>query len=97
MLSTGGGKFALHSYTFYGYIPLVAADINGDGYNDGLFHNFTGGSQLFDIGYGDGKGNFPTIKAFPNLPGLTAGEQALAQVVSTDVNAMARANIDTQT
>lgn len=94
LLSTGGGKFTLHTYAFKGtYIPVVAGDFNADGHNDVLFYNFTGGSQLFEVGYGDGKGNFPTIKTFPNLPGFVTGELGLVQGVATDVNGDGRADI----
>lgn len=94
LLSTGGGKYTLHNFALDGsYIPIVAGDFNGDGHNDVLFYDYDGGSQLFYIEYGDGKGNFPSSKSFPNLPGFTTGEQGFVQGVATDVNGDGRADI----
>ncbi len=89
LLSTGSGKFALHTYALNSYVPVGAGDFNGDGHNDVLFAY---GSQL-EIAYGDGKGNFPTIKTFPSLPVSANNELGILQGVATDVNGDGRPDI----
>lgn len=75
MLSGPGGSFTLHPYgrPEITYSPLTSGDFNGDGKADVLFYDASGGSQLFVIGYGDGKGNFTSIQTAPTVPGTTTG------------------------
>lgn len=90
LLSTGSATYK--SQSLPSYIPVVSGDFNNDGKTDVFFYNDTGGSQLFDIGYGDGKGGF-TYKATPNLPGFTTGTRGSVLGQATDVNGDGRADL----
>ena len=81
------------SYNPFPAGTVLSGDFNGDGKNDVLIYNPSGGSELFKVAYGDGKGNYPTSKPFPNLPSFVTGEGGLVQGVATDVNADGRADI----
>src|SRR5512133_3276362 len=67
LLSGSGGSFTLHNYSYpeSASTPLASGDFNGDGKADVLFYNSSGGSQLFYVAYGDGQGNFSSIKTAP--------------------------------
>lgn len=85
LLSGAGGSFTLHNYSYpeSASIPLASGDFNGDGKADVLFYNPSGGTQLFYVAYGDGQGNFSSIKTAPTLPGIVTGQ------VHTDIRAIA--------
>ena len=88
------GKFAVHKYTFNGpYEPLAAGDFNGDNKADVVFYDYTGGSQLFYVGYGDGAGNFSSVTPIPNLPGLTTGQQSKILAQTADFNGDRRPDV----
>jgi hypothetical protein len=91
MLSTGSGNYKVLPVS-PNSVPVVAGDFNKDGNADVFFYNPVGGSQLFYIGYGDGKGGF-TRKPTPNLPGLVTGEQAIVLGQAADVNGDGRADL----
>jgi hypothetical protein len=94
LLSTGGGNYTVHNYSLFSTsVPLASGDFNGDGKMDVFFYNYTGGSQLFFVGYGDGHGNFSSTKPAPNLPGLTTGGQYYVLAQTTDVNGDGRPDI----
>jgi hypothetical protein len=94
LLSTGGGNYTVHNYSLSSTsVPLASGDFNGDGKMDVFFYNYTGGSQLFFVGYGDGHGNFSSTKSAPNLPGLTTGGQYYVLAQTTDVNGDGRPDI----
>jgi hypothetical protein len=71
----------------------VDGDFNGDGKNDVLFYAYTGGSNLFVVGYGDGAGNYPTTKTITNLPGVVTGEFSEVVAQATDVNGDGRPDL----
>ncbi len=75
LLSGSAGSFSLHDYSFpqSAYQPLASGDFNGDDKADVLFYNPDGGSQLYVLAYGDGKGNFTSIKTAPTVPGTISG------------------------
>lgn len=85
LLSGSAGSFTLHSYSYpeSASTPLTSGDFNGDGKADVLFYNPSGGSQLFYVAYGDGQGNFSSVKTAPALPGIVTGQ------VRTDIRAIA--------
>jgi hypothetical protein len=88
------GKFAIHKYAFNGpYTPLAAGDFNGDNKADVVFYDYTGGSHLFYVGYGDGTGNFSSVVAIPNLPGLTTGQQGTVLAQTADFNGDRRPDV----
>ena len=94
---TSTGKFTLHKYSFNGpYIPLTAGDFNGDGKADVVFYDYTGGSQLLYLAYGDGSGGFSSMVPIPNLPGLVTGERSVISAQTADFNGDRRPDIALQ-
>jgi len=85
LLSGSGGSFTLHDYSLpeKNSDPLASGDFNGDGKADVLFYDSAGGSQLFFVAYGDGKGNFTSVQSAPTVPGTTTGN------IRTDIRAVA--------
>lgn len=92
LLSTGSGSYQRRDLPTGSYIPLASGDFNNDGKADVLFYNFTGGSQLFDVGYGDGTGGF-TFKPVANLPGFVTGELGFVLGQSADINGDGRPDV----
>lgn len=86
LLSGSVGSFTLHDYPSAQstYQPLASGDFNGDGKADVLFYNPSGGSQLYVLAYGDGKGNFTSIKAGPTIPGTLSGQYRDAWATAFD-------------
>ncbi len=91
------GKFTTHPYSFRDssptYAPVAAGDFNGDSNADVIFYNYTGGSQLFYLAYGDGKGNFSSIVPIPNLPNIVTGTQYYVLAQAADFNSDHRADL----
>ncbi|HWE85033.1 MAG TPA: VCBS repeat-containing protein [Terracidiphilus sp.] len=87
LLSAGGGAYTLHTLSSESsYVPLASGDFNHDGKNDVLFYDYTGGSRLFVIGYGNGAGGFSSFEAAPNLPGVVTGELSTIVAETGDFN-----------
>jgi len=86
LLSGSVGSFTLHDFpsTQSAYEPLASGDFNGDERADVLFYNPNGGSQLYVLAYGDGKGNFTSIKTAPNVPGTVSGQYRSAWATAFD-------------
>jgi len=84
------GKFAIHRYTFsngsFTNQPVAVGDFNGDNKADVVFYDYTGGSHLFYVGYGDGAGNFSSVAAIPNLPNLVSGQHSTIVAQTADFN-----------
>lgn len=95
LLSTGPGTYAIHKLSSpeSNYFPLAAGDFNNDGKNDVLFYDPDGGSKLFWIGYGDGKGGFSSFELAPNLPGITTGNFSTIVAQTGDFNGDGRPDV----
>jgi len=88
LLSNGSASYTVitPSAPESAYTPLASGDFNGDGKNDVFFYDASGGSKLFVIGYGDGKGGFSSFRQAPNLPGVVTGETATIAAETGDFN-----------
>jgi len=86
LLSGSAGSFTIHDFPSAqsAYEPLASGDFNGDGKADVLFYNPNGGSQLYVLAYGDGKGNFTSIKTAPTIPGTVSGQYRSAWATAFD-------------
>jgi hypothetical protein len=95
LLSNGNASYSTIAFpsSESTYIPLTAGDFNNDGKNDVFFYNYTGGSKLFLIGYGDGKGGFSSFQQAPNLPGIVTGEYTSIAAQTGDFNDDGRPDI----
>jgi hypothetical protein len=84
------GKFATHRYTLpngsFTNEAIAVGDFNGDNKPDVVFYDYTGGSHLFYVGYGDGAGNFSSLVPIPNLPGITTGQHSAILAQTADFN-----------
>jgi len=95
LLSTEPGSYVIHHPTTpeKNYLPLAAGDFNGDGKNDVFFYDPDGGSKLFWIGYGDGKGGYSSFKQAPNLAGVYTGKLATIVAQTGDFNGDGRPDV----
>jgi len=86
LVSGPAGSFTIHDYpsSQSAYEPLASGDFNGDGKADVLFYNPSGGSQLYVLAFGDGKGNFTSIKGAPTIPGTVSGQYRSAWATAFD-------------
>jgi hypothetical protein len=77
LLSNGTGGYTRRTYTNgtpgSTDVPIASGEFNGDGRADVLFYNYTGGSHLLYVAYGDAHGGFPTRQNVPSPPGVTTG------------------------
>src|SRR6185437_6367911 len=95
LLATDPGSYVIHHPTTpeKNYLPLAAGDFNGDGKNDVFFYDPDGGSKLFWIGYGDGKGGYSSFKQAPNLAGVYTGKLATIVAQTGDFNGDGRPDV----
>lgn len=95
VLSGSTGSFSIHDYpsSQSAYQPLASGDFNGDERADVLFYNPSGGSQLYVLAYGDGKGNFTSIKTAPTIPGTVSGQFRSAWATAFDATGDKRTDV----